>query len=711
MSLTVVGLVLLAIAASPMLAGAAAPPTCKQDGTDTQVCVFEPEDEEGVPLASLKTVKKPVDSQLAVGGRFIRSQTALVQLGKALFWDQQVGSDGQSCGSCHFSAGADARTKNQTSPGLKAVPVDTRFQNGLGPNHVLSASDFPLHQLSNPDDRNSRVVRDSNDVVSSAGVFNRQFTSIQSNPGGLGNDRPAFDRRAMDNCLSTPDADGFRIGTINVRRAEPRNTPTMINGLFNNRNFWDSRAQDVFNGVSPFGARDTAAVVFEANNSAPRATQIRINFSSLASQSVGPPTNPNEMSCNGRTFPDVGHKMLTSTSTPLAQQDVAANDSVLGGISVNRASGGRTSEGLTLSYRDLIERAFQPRWWASNASVQVPGVSGPRSQIEANFSLFWGLSVGAYMETLRADDSEIDQFFDGRQQLSDSEFRGLLLFSSAFGERPSPIRNPTTRVPLKLADGRTDADLRCTACHGGPEMTAASIDAVTEDARLERMAQLSGRCAIYDAGHFHTGVRGVNDDPSLGGLDPFGNSFGETELARAGTLLRLVPTSVAPFGLVPAIFRTTNCDDANVNGTFKAPSLRNVELTGPYFHNGGELTLRQVVDFYNRGGNFQDQREFDPNVHNLNLGTQDRNDLVAFLMALTDQRVAFERAPFDHPGICVANGHPGSETSTQAGETLPGDGPAARALFNVECHPASGANGLQNRIRPFLGVNQFDPTP
>jgi len=635
--LTLLGLVLLGIATGPMLVGAATPPICRQDGTDTQVCAFEAEDEEGVPIASLKTADKPVDSQLAVGGRFVRDQRALVQLGKALFWDQQVGSDGQSCGTCHFTAGADSRTKNQTSPGLKAVPVDTRFQNGLGPNHVISASDFPFHQLANPDDRNSRVIRDSNDVMSSAGVFNRQFQSVQGNPGGLGNDRPAFDRRAMDNCQSTPDTDGFRVGNTNVRRAEPRNTPTMINGMFNNRNFWDSRAQDVFNGVSPFGGRDKAAVVFEANNTAPRAVHIGISFSSLASQSVGPPTNPNEMSCNGRTFPDVGHKMLTSTSTPLAQQDVSGNDSVLGPISFSRATNGRTSEGLNVSYRELVQRAFQSRWWASNTSVSVPGVTGARPQIEANFSLFWGLSVGAYMETLRADDSEIDRFYDGTEQLSQSELRGLLLFSSAFGERPSPIRNPTTRVPIKLADGRTDADLRCTACHGGPEMTAASIDAVTEDARIERMAQVpvngQPRCAIYDAGHFQTGVRRVNDDLALGGLDPFNNSFGETNLVRNGTITNLVPNAIAPFGLVPAIFRTTNCNDDNVNGTFKAPSLRNVELTGPYFHNGGELSLRQVIDFYNRGGNFQDQREFDPNVHNLNLGTQDKNDLVAFLLA------------------------------------------------------------------------------
>ncbi|MFL5339064.1 MAG: hypothetical protein ACJ8F7_02760, partial [Gemmataceae bacterium] len=225
--LTGAGVVLLGIASMPMLAGAQTAPVCKADGTDTQVCFFEPEDETGVPINSLKTVQLPSDAQLNQGGRFVRNQTALVQLGKALFWDQQVGSDGQSCGSCHFSAGADVRTRNQASPGLKATPVDNTFQNGLGPNHTISASDFPFHKLADPNNRLSTVQRDSNDVWSSAGVFNRTFSSIQANGSGLGNNADPFDFRAMDVCSSTADADGFREGGINVRRAEPRNTPTM----------------------------------------------------------------------------------------------------------------------------------------------------------------------------------------------------------------------------------------------------------------------------------------------------------------------------------------------------------------------------------------------------------------------------------------------------------------------------------------------------
>jgi len=50
---------------------------------------------------------------------FVQDRMALLQMGKALFWDMQVGSDGiQACASCHFHAGADNRIKNQISPGI-----------------------------------------------------------------------------------------------------------------------------------------------------------------------------------------------------------------------------------------------------------------------------------------------------------------------------------------------------------------------------------------------------------------------------------------------------------------------------------------------------------------------------------------------------------------------------------------------------------------
>ena len=94
----------------------------------------------------------------------------------------------------------------------------------------------------------------------------------------------------------------------------------------------------------------------------------------------------------------------------------------------------------------------------------------------------------------------------------------------------------------------------------------------------------------------------------------------------------------------------------SVQGLFKTPGLRNVEFTGPYMHNGGQSTLEQVVDFYARGGDFPGGGNLGPGIGNKNFTTADRAALVAFLKALTDDRVRYERAPFDHPELCVTVG-------------------------------------------------------
>jgi hypothetical protein len=133
-----------------------------------------------------------------------------------------------------------------------------------------------------------------------------------------------------------------------------------------------------------------------------------------------------------------------------------------------------------------------------------------------------------------------------------------------------------------------------------------------------------------DAGFFRTGVRPVGDDIGLGGTDDFGNP------------------------LSAAVVRNPNAQHG-VNGVCKTPGLRNVESTGRYFHNGGQATLEQVVDFYSRGGDFP-QGNLGRGVRRLNLSASDRAALAAFLMALTDDRVRFERAPFDHPELCVPHG-------------------------------------------------------
>lgn len=72
---------------------------------------------------------------------------------------------------------------------------------------------------------------------------------------------------------------------------------------------------------------------------------------------------------------------------------------------------------------------------------------------------------------------------------------------------------------------------------------------------------------------------------------------------------------------------------------FKTPTVRNIEKTVPYMHNGVYNTLEEVVNFYNRGGGsgigIHLEHQTLPN-NNLNLSTTEQYDLIAFLKTLTD---------------------------------------------------------------------------
>ncbi len=94
---------------------------------------------------------------------------------------------------------------------------------------------------------------------------------------------------------------------------------------------------------------------------------------------------------------------------------------------------------------------------------------------------------------------------------------------------------------------------------------------------------------------------------------------------------------------------TGSTDD---NARFKTPTLRNVELRAPYMHNGRFATLEEVVEFYNRGGDF-DALNIDRDlIRPLDLTAQQKADLVAFMKRpMTDPRVAAELPPFDRPTL------------------------------------------------------------
>jgi cytochrome c peroxidase len=668
-------------------------------------------------LGSLKSIAVQPPPNL---GDFVQDNATAIALGKAFFWDQQMGSDGQTaCASCHFQAGADVRTKNTISPGVMGGSVNWF---GKGPNYQVTLADYPFHRLIDTDDTQSMVLSDTNDITGAQGVFDHSFKL----PG-----IPAVATKGIDSCNVAPDP-VFSINGTNVRRVTGRNAPSVINAAYNFRNFWDGRANNNFNGVNPFGDRDPNAVIFKniVGSPAPQPVHISIPFSSLASQAVGPPGSAFEMSCGGRIFPNMGRKMLTAM--PLGQQVVDPTDSQIGALSNQRSKAG--AKGLSTTYVQMIEKAFKPEYWNSSPLITIgnsspvslaqlssdlikiisPGAVIPATavdqykdqviiptnqylQIEANFSLFWGLAIQMYEDTLIANDSPVDQFFDGKKNaLTPEQLNGRVVFENQG---------------------------KCINCHGGPETTNASISKVTS-ARLERMKMADSGVAVYDDGFYNIGVRPTSEDNGIGGKDPFGNPLSEVKLcqqilAAAGKCDPAVQNLIGRpnENLSPGLLGPK--DRTAVAGNFKAPGLRNVELTGPYFHNGSQATLRQVVDFYSRGGDFSDvnAHDLDPDIEVRDLSDEEKSDLVAFLLGFTDERVRWEKAPFDHPSLCIAGGHPGTTTSVTPDPLNPG-----QATDSSLCLPATGAAGrttAQGPLVPFLAKPtdpnlakfQYQPAP
>lgn len=570
---------------------------------------------ERFPAPSLKTVPVPQPDNLF---DYVKDKSAAIALGKTLFWDMQVGGDGiQACASCHYHAGADARIRNTLNPGPNGV-----FDVG-GPNDALTLNDFPLID---------------DDIVGSQGVVKTGFDGIA--PGSAEDDGTT---------LSDP---VHHVGGINTRRVTGRQAPSVINAVFNVRSFWDGRANYVFNGVNPFGLRDpNAPTILEVQPDGSIApVSVVLEKSSLASQAVGPPNNGVEMSWNGRTFPELGRKLLNLR--PLAQQIVDPTDSVLGGMV---HSSGR---GLDGTYEAMVQSAFLNRYW--DATEQTPDGF---SLMEANFSLFFGLAVQVYESTLASDDAPYDRFREGDDSaLTEQQKHGLDVF---------------------LHQGL------CIECHVGPEFTGASVNNILIEDPVEHMIMADRGTAVYDNAFYNIGVRPTTDDPGLAGTDPFGNPLSFTRLSQQGVV-------IGP----PMLFEPEIDPDLRtaVSGSFKVPSLRNVELTGPYMHSGVFSTLDQVVNFYFRGGDFIEEniQNADASIRPLPLTPQDKADLVAFLTSLTDERVRLQSAPFDHPQLFVSNGHVGDVASV----TDDGTGAAVNQLKEIPPVGAAGGPPIQPFAQP-----------
>ena len=191
-------------------------------------------------------------------------------------------------------------------------------------------------------------------------------------------------------------------------------------------------------------------------------------------------------------------------------------------------------------------------------------------------------AIAAYERTLVSANAPLDRFLAGdRNAMSEPAQRGFTLFRSK--ARCTVCHNINASFPFL-----TDGNYRNT----GVAANFAGFDA------LSRLA--------ITAHADHSGA------PET--LDP-----GRKELAKH--------EGAAELG------RFLVSDNALDIGAFRTPSLRNVELTAPYFHDGSAATLADVIRFYNQGGNANTNRDWE--LQAISLTEAEQKDLIEFLKCLT----------------------------------------------------------------------------
>jgi cytochrome c peroxidase len=185
-------------------------------------------------------------------------------------------------------------------------------------------------------------------------------------------------------------------------------------------------------------------------------------------------------------------------------------------------------------------------------------------------------SISAFVRTIVSDNTAYDHYLRGDENaMNEAAKRGMDLF---FSER-----------------------LECFHCHGGFNFTDSTTHA---DATVESI------------GYHNTGLYNIDGNGSY----PMDNTglFDMTGVRRD-------------------------------MGRFKAPSLRNIAITAPYMHDGSIATLDAVIDHYERGGRLISMGEYAGDgrlspykskfIGGFELSVKERNELIEFLLTLTDDSV------------------------------------------------------------------------
>ncbi len=206
-------------------------------------------------------------------------------------------------------------------------------------------------------------------------------------------------------------------------------------------------------------------------------------------------------------------------------------------------------------------------------------------------------------------------------------------FKTAFGVRPEAISinhvaDAIASFERTVISGDSPFDMYLY----GRDKTAMSKAAI----RGLEVFRLKGRCvdchtigqtsAIFTDNKFHNLGAGFNliQDDLMDLVDSY------LEHRETGAELDKNILTSAKLSELGRFTVTMNPSDI---GRFKTPTLRNVEVTGPYMHDGSMDSLEEVVEFYNEGG--EENPMLDGGIRPLRLTEQEKADLVEFMKALT----------------------------------------------------------------------------
>ena len=452
---------------------------------------------------------------------FIADVEAAEVLGKAFVWDMQAGSDfqrtadgkyiGTACATCHYSAGADARTR-----GVMRIPTVVWDKYDLAPKHPLEFGEkqreydvrLEATKLLQP----SLFPKGTpfSLIVGSHGVAPNRFEKLNGRPTpgtGPWNSEEFTERRVNS---GKEQWEMFVSGSFRSRQITHRNSPSIVNSGFSNRLFHDGRAESTFNGFSIFGDADPREVIHRRRDFAKRDASgnvilksdgspemdhdiihvpVAITNAALASQAVGPIVNDVEMSYSGREFPNVARKLLDAEI--LDFQDIDTTDSLFApfdarivreqlgcGVEKDKLKRFVGADRNSMTYRELIQRAFRKEWWDSDKKVELILLKSsekdgnPEGELmEANFSLFWGLSILLYEASLVSNQSPFDDMMQGSNTLvekkwEDNKQRLGAIHLDRFPRETQPEHKTGTAV---FQHGfRVFMNQGCIECHSGP---------------------------------------------------------------------------------------------------------------------------------------------------------------------------------------------------------------------------------------------------